>query len=92
MTATPACMRPQFSVPSWLEARTVSVTGRVNLDSSVTRIRAAKNSFHEAKNVNRAVLMSPGIATGNKTRAIALTRPHPSTRAASQTTRQSASV
>jgi len=59
VTATPACMTPQFRPPRLFAARMLRVTGRVNLLSSVSKIRAAKNSFQQVKKVNSAVVIRP---------------------------------
>ena len=61
----------------------MSATGSVNFAWSEIRMSAAKNSFHAVKNVNSAVVISPGTATGSITRHIAPSVPQPSTSAAS---------
>src|SRR3954451_18356160 len=83
VTATPACSRPQLIEPNVALEMSVGVTGRVNFDWSLIRMSAAKNSFQVAKNVNSAVVITPGSATGSITRRIAPSGPQPSISAAS---------
>ena len=83
VTATPACSSPQLIDPNVPLEISVSVTGRVNFDWSLIRMSAAKNSFHVAKKVNRAVVITPGSATGSITRRMAPSGPQPSISAAS---------
>src|SRR3954468_11464485 len=83
VTATPACSSPQLIEPNVPLEMSVSVTGSVNFDWSLIRMSAAKNSFQVAKNVNSAVVITPGSATGSITRRIAPSGPQPSISAAS---------
>src|SRR5919112_3742207 len=83
VTATPACRSPQLIDPNVPLETSVSVTGSVNFDWSLIRISAAKNSFQVAKNVNSAVVITPGSATGNITRRMAPSGWQPSMSAAS---------
>src|SRR3954453_11726529 len=81
--ATPACSSPQLIEPKTPLEISVSVTGSVNRPWSEIRISAAKNSFQAVKNVNSAVVITPGIATGSITRRIAPNVLQPSISAAS---------
>src|SRR3954452_5401036 len=83
VTATPAWSNPQLMDPNTPLEISVSVTGSVNFDWSEIRISAAKNSFQVAKNVNSAVVITPGSATGSTTRHIAPSGRQPSISAAS---------
>src|SRR3954447_17185309 len=83
VTATPACSSPQLIDPNVPLEMSVSVTGSVNFDWSLMRMSAAKNSFQVAKNVNSAVVMTPGGAPGSTPRHIAPSGRQPSIRAAS---------
>src|SRR4051794_3632118 len=83
VSATPAWSSPQSTDPNTPEEISVSVTGSVNFGWSEIRISAAKNSFQAVKNVNSAVVITPGIATGSTTRRIAPNVLQPSISAAS---------